>query len=133
MKRLTLPADVDQMTECEIFLEELYNQLQAEALFQTQFTLAFEELFVNVCSYAYEDRGMIDIEGETNGNALKVSIIDSGLPFNPLLKNDPDLDAGIKERSIGGLGVFLAKRYVDELAYIYKDGKNQTTLIKYRK
>ena len=130
MKQINLEADIDQMEECEIFLEDLFDELQADDLFRVQFNLAFEELFVNVCSYAYEERGNIEVLGEVDGNQLKVTIIDTGLPFNPLQKNDPDLNTGIQDRSIGGLGVFLAKKYVDELTYSYKDGQNQTTLIK---
>lgn len=90
-----------------------------------QVNLALEEVLVNVAKYAYKDgNGMIDIAYEINENKLKVVIKDKGTAFNPLNKEDPDLTASIDERQIGGLGIYLLKKMVDELKYQRKDNEN---------
>ena len=55
---------------------------------------------------------------------------DSGIPYDPLKKEDPDVTLPARERQIGGLGIFMTKRIMDETEYEYRDGKNILTLRK---
>lgn len=90
-----------------------------------QVNLALEEVLVNIAKYAYKDgNGMIDIAYEINEDKLKVVIKDKGIAFNPLNKEDPDLTSSIGERQIGGLGIYLLKKMVDELKYQRIDNEN---------
>lgn len=122
-------ADVNNLPECVQFLEVLFNRIDADTRFRDQFTLAFEELFINICRYAYESGGTINLFGEANGDEVIVKISDSGTPFNPIEYGTKE-DASVEERLEGGLGIFLAKKNVDELDYQYKNGQNQLTLTK---
>ena len=63
-------------------------------------------------------------------SAASLTFIDSGMPFDPLKNEDPDMSLSAEERSIGGLGFFLAKQTMDQVEYEYKDGKNILTLKK---
>lgn len=55
---------------------------------------------------------------------ITVTLIDKGIPYNPLSKKDPDMTLAVKERPIGGLGIYMAKNIMDRLSYEYKDGQN---------
>ena len=95
--------------------------------------LVTEEIFVNIASYAYPDGGgfaVIRRRGGEGPEGLTLTFIDGGVPYDPLQKPDPDLELPLDERPIGGLGVFLVKKIVDEAHYEYKDGKNILTVRK---
>jgi len=97
-----------------------------------QLEMAIEELFVNICSYAYPDEGDIVIQYCVEDNSLKVIVnfIDNDIPFNPLEKEEPDLSLGVEEREIGGLGLTLVRKNVDSLDYKYENNYNILTLEK---
>lgn len=95
--------------------------------------LVTEEIFVNIASYAYPDGGgfvTIRRAGGEGADGLTLTFMDSGVPYDPLQRPDPDLTLPIDERSIGGLGVFLVKKIVDEAHYEYKEGHNILTVRK---
>lgn len=87
--------------------------------------LCVEEAFVNVASYAYgEKEGDALISVETEENAVSVSISDSGSPFDPLAAPDPDVNELAENERIGGLGIFMIKKQMDEVSYRYENGRN---------
>ncbi len=96
--------------------------------------MALEEIFVNIAMYAYGQReGMVTITSEIEEIPKKRMIftfIDSGIPYNPWNRENPQLDIGLMDRKIGGLGVYMAKESMDEVYYKYKDGNNVLTMIK---
>ena len=67
---------------------------------------------------------------EDGGLTLSIEIKDAGTPFNPLAREDPDITASAEERNIGGLGIFLCKKLMDEIKYEYRDGCNILTMKK---
>ena len=90
------------------------------------------ELFVNVANYAYgESSGKVRVAytfiPEPCG--IKVDIIDEGIPFDPLEKDDPDLPSNASDLQIGGLGIFMTKNMADSISYEYRDGQNITTFV----
>ena len=88
--------------------------------------LVLEEVLTNIINYAYPT-GEGDVEVKCtllNNDKLCFVIQDWGIPFNPLTKNSPDLSTGLFERRIGGLGIFLVRKMVDELDYQHEEGKN---------
>ena len=107
---------------------------QSQTLFQID--LAVEEIFVNISHYAYSpDKGMVQIECSAEKTAdasakLTVSFTDRGKAFNPLAKPDPDITLSVEEREIGGLGIFLTKKYMDTVLYERKDNQNILTFTK---
>lgn len=92
--------------------------------------LAAEEIFVNICSYAYEDQnGMVELKMELS-EKLVLTFSDSGKRFNPL-KHTTDITHYDMDRQIGGLGIFLAFEIADHVEYNYIDHKNVLTLTKF--
>ena len=62
---------------------------------------------------------------------MRIVFKDHGIPYNPLEKADPDVTLPAHKRKIGGLGIFMVKKVMDELSYEYKDGQNIMTIRKY--
>lgn len=113
---------LDSLEEIEVDSKTLYK-----------IHLALEEVLVNVCSYAYAPgTGDVIIKSEISFNPKQVviTIIDEGKPFNPLKKQDPDLDLPAAKRSIGGLGIFITKKIMDDLSYEREGNKNVLTMKK---
>lgn len=96
-----------------------------------QITIAVEEIFVNIAHYAYpEGGGTMTYKIETDISSAKLTFIDSGVEFDPLSKPDPDVTLSADERPIGGLGIFMVKKSMDDVRYEYVDGKNILTICK---
>ena len=96
--------------------------------------LALEELGVNIMNHGY-DEGIheFDITLVSADDAVTIEIVDDGRPFDPLHDpKEPDVDAAIDERPIGGLGVFFVREMMDEMRYRREDGKNRLTLVSRR-
>ena len=87
-----------------------------------QIDLAVEEIFVNIAHYSGAEEAIINCSFEND--KLEVSFCDNGVPFNPLAKQDPDLTLNAEEREIGGLGIYLTKKFMDTVSYEYKNGMN---------
>ena len=94
--------------------------------------LVCEELVVNVVDYAYADdaEGWLDIEIEREDDSITIRFKDGGTPFNPLEREMPDTTKPLEERRIGGLGIFLTIKKMDEVTYNYVDNKNILTIKK---
>jgi len=95
--------------------------------------LAVEETVVNIINYAYppDSPGNIQLSCQfSHKHELILTIVDSGVAYNPLSREDPDTEAGIDERGIGGLGVFLTIQMMDDVCYKNENGKNILTLVK---
>lgn len=93
--------------------------------------LACEEIVVNVASYAYppDDEGWLDVLIQKTDRVV-IRFEDGGIPFNPLEQKAPDTTLSWKKRRIGGLGVFLLRRKMDDVRYAYEDHKNILTIEK---
>ena len=92
-----------------------------------QISIAIEEIFINICNYAYPDeQGTIELQIEIDPPTHRASFtfIDSGIPYDPLEKEDPDVTLSAEERPIGGPGVFMVKQLMDTVNYRREDGKN---------
>ncbi len=132
MKNIIVDAKTEHLDEVIGFLEEeLEESASMKVLFQIR--LAVEEIFVNIASYSYgEEGGKAEVRLEVEGNPAKavISFIDSGVPYNPLEKEDPDITLGLEDRGIGGMGIYLVKKTMDSMDYEYKDGCNVLTITK---
>jgi anti-sigma regulatory factor (Ser/Thr protein kinase) len=94
--------------------------------------LACEEVVMNVTSYAYPEGtdGFLDVEIEKDDNRIVIRFKDGGKPFNPLAQEKPDTKLPWKLRHIGGLGIFLVIKKMDDTRYAYVDNKNVLTIEK---
>lgn len=113
-------------------LLEKKNALESDVS-NVQFVI--DEIFSNIVAYAYPDKkGEVMISCDlSQENQIIVMVEDGGIAYNPLEKENPDIEQPLLEREIGGLGIFLVKNMVDEMLYSYEDGKNKLTLIYYFK
>ncbi len=125
------PAEEASFDDANAFLEEELTKLGCSHKSLMQLALAFEEVFINVVHYAYpHQKGHIRIAIEPQQDRVSVHIIDNGTPFNPLEAQEPDITMTAEERSIGGLGILLAKKTVDEVSYEYRNGQNILHILK---
>lgn len=131
-RELTLPAEIDRLPEVLSFVEEQLEEIGCPMKAQMQVSVAVEEVYVNIASYAYApDTGMATIRlALTEEQAVTITFIDSGVAFNPLEKEDPDVSLPAEEREIGGLGIFMTKKTMDEVRYERLGDNNVLTLIK---
>jgi anti-sigma regulatory factor (Ser/Thr protein kinase) len=130
---LTIEAAAENLNEVQTFLEERLSKTACPMKSRMQIGLAAEEVFINIASYAYApDTGTATVRMACteDHSAVTLTFIDSGIPFNPLEKEDPDLSLPVEEREIGGLGIFMAKKTMDEAHYARVDGQNILTLTK---
>lgn len=92
---------------------------------QFKLRLVIEEAVDNIVRYAYDEGiGWMEAGIEYNEGYIQVKLRDAGVPFNPLDKEEPDINASLEERKVGGLGIFLCKQLMDEVSYQYVDGCN---------
>ena len=127
MKKITVEAVIENLQEVIDFATEELEARDCPMKISMQIELVIEEIFVNIASYAYHPEtgpATFCIEFEENPHAVLMTFIDSGKPYNPLEQTDPDTTLAIEERSVGGLGIFLVKKNVDEISYKYEGGKN---------
>ena len=127
----TFKADLEQLDAVLSFLEGALEELECPMKCSMQIPLAIEEAFVNVANYAYpQSEGEAELTVEGDGSAVKIVLSDSGIPFDPLAKEDPDITLSAEKRDIGGLGIFMVKKIMDKVDYSYTDGKNVLTMYK---
>jgi anti-sigma regulatory factor (Ser/Thr protein kinase) len=94
---------------------------------QMQIDIAIDELFGNIAHYAYNPeigQATVRVEVTQDPLAVVITFIDNGVPYDPLAKTDPDTTLSAEEREIGGLGIYMVKKSMDEITYDYKDGQN---------
>ena len=130
---LEIEAVRENLEEVLAFLGERLDAADCTPKARMQLELAVEEIFINIASYAYNpDTGKATVRIEVSGDPLHVTItfIDRGVPYDPLAKADPDLSASAQERTVGGLGIFLTKKLMDDVVYEYRGGRNVLTLKK---
>ena len=130
---LTLEAAAENLTPVMAFLEEHLEEAGCSLKAQMQITVAAEEIYVNIAHYAYAPgTGEATVRMEITDDPVEVRItfIDRGMPFDPLAKPDPDVSLSAEERDIGGLGIYMVKKSMDDVRYAYRDGQNILTLVK---
>ena len=127
MDVLKIEAVLDNLDEVLAFVDQRLEENDCPMKVQTQIDIAVEEIFVNIASYAYSpEKGNAEIGVEVSYDPLEVTIrfADSGIPYDPLAKEDPDITLPAEERPIGGLGIYMVKKSMDNVEYEHKDGQN---------
>ena len=127
MNELTIEATVENIEKVTAFVESHLEALDCPLKAQTQIAIAIDELFGNIAHYAYKPvtgPATVRVEVEESPLSVVITFIDNGKPYDPLAADDPDVTLSAEEREIGGLGVFLVKKTMDDITYEYKDGQN---------
>lgn len=123
-------ADKDNLPKVQDFILSSIKGIELTQKDKNQLLIAIEEIFINIASYSFEDYGRVDVGVNSQDGTLTLIFMDNGKPFNPLAKEDPNIDAKAQDREIGGLGIYMVKNLMDKVYYDYKDGRNMLTLIK---
>ena len=132
-EELTVKADVNNLDKVQGFIDERLEAAECSMKAQTQIDVAVEEIYVNICNYAYKDKGGegdAKVKMKITDGVAEIVFEDSGIQYDPLANEEPDITLSAEEREIGGLGIFITKKTMDEVLYDYKDGKNVLTLRK---
>ena len=133
MTSKTFPARTDALADALGFVEEMLESFDCPMKTQIALTVAIEEVFVNVARYAYGDGEgdvTLDIGYDEGSRSITFCMTDSGVPFDPLKKPDPDITLSAAERELGGLGIFIARKTMDTVTYAYENGRNKLTMSK---
>ena len=127
MKEMTITATVENIEKVTDFVNEQLEAIGCPMKAQMQIDVAIDELFGNIAHYAYNPEtgpATVRVEVTEAPVSVIVTFIDHGIPYDPLKKGDPDLTLSADEREIGGLGIFMVKKTMDEITYEYRDGQN---------
>ena len=127
MKEMTVAAVIENVDSVTDFVDDFLNSQECPGKTKMQINIAIDEIFSNISYYAYQDEVgqiTIQVEMQENPKAVCITFVDGGVPYNPLTKEDPDITLPAEEREIGGLGIYMVKKNMDELEYEYSEGKN---------
>ena len=127
MKELTIAATVENIETVTDFVNEQLEAYDCPMKAQMQIDIAIDELFGNIAHYAYNPEignATVRVEVIEDPLAVVITFIDKGVPYDPLAKADPNTTLSAEEREIGGLGIFMVKKTMDDITYEYKDGQN---------
>lgn len=124
---ITLPATIENVENVTNFVNEELDKLKCPPKAKAEIDIAIDELFSNIANYAYNPdigNATVKFEVQDNPQAVIITFMDKGKPFDPLLKKDPNIKLAAEDRDIGGLGIFMVKKTMDSVEYEYKDNHN---------
>ena len=127
MRELNIEAKTENLDAVLGFVNQHLEEMECSMKTQMQIEVAVEELFVNIAHYAYNPTigpATIRVEVQEDPLAVIITFIDHGVPYDPLKKEDPDVTLSAEERQIGGLGIYMVKKSMEDISYEYKDGQN---------
>lgn len=128
--------NIDELSVLYEKIEQLADEMQFSPALTMNLNLVLEEAVSNIIFYAFEDQNehliyiALSLSGEEENATLKIIIRDDGRPFDPTANDDPDVSLAVEDRPIGGLGIFLVRRIMDQVTYNRENNYNILTLIK---
>ena len=128
MKEITVDAMIENMNTVTAFVDDFLDQIACPMKSRIQINIVIDEIFGNICHYAYKDSvGAVTVRVESGNTpkAVFLTFTDNGIPYNPLDTEDPDITSSSEERKIGGLGIYLVKKNIDEMKYEYVNQQNR--------
>ena len=132
-KKIRVAATKENLETVTAFLDEILDEKDCPLKVRLQIDLALEEMYINIANYAYTPKiGEMELRVafDEAGRELTMVLIDSGIPYDPLKTAEPDISLPAEKRRIGGLGIFLVRRTMDDVSYVRKDGRNILTIRK---
>lgn len=128
MKKISFFPTMDKLQEVTAFFEDILSKGDAPMKIIAQINVVADEIFSNIVQYS--GATMVTLGCSLTENQVVLRFSDNGRPYNPINKPDPDTSLSAEEREIGGLGIFMVKKIMDEVSYEYKDGLNILTVTK---
>ena len=133
MKELVIEAKKTNLDAVLSFIDEQLGEAECSKKTRMTIDVAVEELFVNISSYAYDPKigtAVVQVSVHNEPLSVEITFIDNGKPYDPLAKPAPNVTLDAEHRQIGGLGIFMVKKSMDDVQYEYKDGRNILTIKK---
>ena len=133
MKEWTFEAKIDRIPWLTEQVDGLLEGLDCPMKAQMQIDVAIDEWMANIASYAYGNgvgEVTVRFDFQPDDRTVVLTFIDSGVPYDPLAKPDPDVTLSVDKRAVGGLGIFLIKKTMDDMTYARQDGRNVFTIRK---
>lgn len=130
---LKVNADIKNLGEAKDFVSEKLGTTECSEKMKMSICLCVEEIFMNVCSYAYAPElgdVILEVSFNKSKDVVYITIIDMGVPYNPLKRDKVDIESHIKKRQVGGLGIFMTQNIMDNMSYEYTNHENRLTLEK---
>lgn len=127
MEELTIAATIENIEAVTAFVARRLEPLNCPVKAQMQINIAIDELFGNIAHYAYAPNvgeATVRVDVRENPPSVIITFIDGGVPYDPLAAAEPDTTLSANERSVGGLGIFMVKKIMDEINYRYENGCN---------
>lgn len=125
---LTVTPSMETVSQVAEFMETEMEKLEVSPKISMKLLIAIDEIYSNIVRYSGATEATVSINKV--GNTLKLQFKDNGKQYNPLKAEDPDITASAEDRKIGGLGIFMVKKMLDNVAYEYDDDINILTLTK---
>lgn len=133
MNSITVSGTLDCLTSIREFVDRMAHAADLDGKAGYRLRLAVDEIATNIVNHGYLEAGRtggIRIEGDIDETTLTISLVDSGVPFDPTAAEPPDnLDEPLEARPIGGLGIFLATTGVDDFRYERVEDQNLTVFV----
>ena len=120
----TVPADATSMPELVAFLEGALEATGCPPAISTKLMICQDEIASNVMKFSKANELTVRLEHDADMSSWSLSFIDDGTPWNPLTHDDPDITLSAEERPIGGLGLLMVKKMMDEVIYVRENEKN---------
>ena len=123
-EHLKIEAKVENLDKVIAFVNTELEKNKCLPDLKSEIDIAVEEIFINIVNYAYKPGSGDAAISISTRNKTIIRFEDSGKPYNPLEQPSPDLDKPLAERKIGGLGIFLVKKIMDNIKYSRTENKN---------
>ena len=127
-KMLSVNPTMESISQVAAFVEEHLEAFEVPMKISMKLMVALDEIYSNIVRYSGASEAQIRVIKEAD--TLQLIFRDNGKPYNPLDAEIPDVAASAEERAIGGLGIFMVRKMMDDVEYMYKDGHNVLTLSK---
>ena len=123
---LSVKPTMETVPQVAAFVEEHLEAFDVPMKLTMKLMVAVDEIYSNIVLYSGASEAQVRMEKEAD--TLHIVFKDNGKPYNPLEAKEPDITASAEERPIGGLGIFMVRKMVDHVDYVYEDGQNVLTL-----
>ena len=125
-KMLSVKPTMETVSQVAAFVEEHLDQFDVPMKLSAKLMIAVDEIYSNIVRYSGASEAQIRLTKETD--TVRLIFRDNGKPYDPMDAKEPDITASAEDRAIGGLGIFMVRKMMDHVEYMYKDGQNVLTL-----
>lgn len=125
---IEIDADIANLEKITAFAESILEKHGASVKVIAQVNVTVDEIFSNISKYS--GAGKVSVSCKIKEDVLYLRFVDDGTPYDPTSQPEPDTTLSAEERNIGGLGIYLVKKTMDDVQYQYVDGKNMLTIKK---